>query len=142
LTAGGVFTDCPRFADGFAFLPDGTNIDDTMKPICTRTSRPLAAVIGLAALYAAAFPTPALGYGKNGNQTVGAITVELIQGSNAETKVKALPGTETLSHASKVHGTTKKVFFWSATANDEAGYKTWSTDVTTRNLRRAGWRRC
>src|SRR5258708_25924962 len=35
-----------------------------------------------------------------GHQTVGAIADELIQGSNAETKVKALLGTETLSHPS------------------------------------------
>ena len=71
-----------------------------MNPIITRASRPLAAVVGLAVLCAAAFPTPALAYGRKGHQTVGAIADELIQGSNAEKKVKALLGTETLSHAS------------------------------------------
>ena len=71
-----------------------------MTPILTWPSRSLAAVVGLAVLCAAAFPTPALAYGKKGHQTVGAIADELIQGSNAEKQVKALLGTETLSHAS------------------------------------------
>ena len=68
--------------------------------LISHASRPLAVVFGLAALGVAAFPTPALAYGKKGHQTVGAVTDELLKGSNAEKKVKALLGTETLSHAS------------------------------------------
>ena len=44
------------------------------------------------------------------------------------------------SEMRKEFGKMKKVFFWPAAAKDDAGYKTWSTVVTTRNLGRAGWR--
>jgi len=62
--------------------------------------RPLLAAIALALASTAILPTSALAYGKKGHQTVGAIADQLLKGTNAEKRVKAILGAETLSHAS------------------------------------------
>src|SRR5438093_11292026 len=56
-------------------------------------------IIGLTALAALRVASSAFAYGHEGHKTVGAIADELIQGTPAETKVKALLPDMTLSEA-------------------------------------------
>jgi hypothetical protein len=56
--------------------------------------------IGLSAVCATAFTTTSFGYGPKGHQTVGAVADLLIAGTNAETRVREILGSEKLEKAS------------------------------------------
>ncbi|HYJ05729.1 MAG TPA: S1/P1 nuclease [Chthoniobacterales bacterium] len=72
-----------------------------MKYLPIHSSRLFCLVIALSALGATALiPTSALGYGNEGHRTVGALADLLIAGTNAETHVRQILGTEKLEQAS------------------------------------------